>query len=78
MNIDKHLAQKLISEQFPEWGNLPINQVIPGGWDNRTFRLGNDKLIRLPSAECYASNVEKEQHWLPIFAPHIRSCSFSE
>jgi hypothetical protein len=36
MNIDKHLAQKLISEQFPEWGNLPINQVIPGGWDKRT------------------------------------------
>ena len=69
--ISLALVQNLINEQFPEFSLLPIKQIIPGGNDNRTFRLGNDMLIRLPSAERYALKVQKEQHWLPILAPHL-------
>ncbi len=68
MKIDKQLVSELIQEQFPEWADLSINLVIPGGWDNRTFRLGDDKLVRLPSGDAYAGKVEKEQRWLPILA----------
>ncbi|MFM2389087.1 MAG: hypothetical protein RLZZ437_642, partial [Pseudomonadota bacterium] len=39
-----------------------------GGWDNRTFRLGDGLLVRLPSAERYAAQVKKEQRWLPVLA----------
>ena len=39
------------------------------GWDNRSFRLGDDLLVRLPSAEGYAGAVAKEQEWLPRLAP---------
>lgn len=71
MKINTVLVKRLIEEQFPQWANLPIEQVIPGGHDNRTFRLGNEMSIRLPSAECYAAKVKIEQEWLPILATQL-------
>lgn len=68
-HIDIPLIQKLITTQFPQWAHLPIKAVEPGGWDNRTFRLGEHMSIRLPSAEEYASKIEKEYYWLPKLAP---------
>ncbi|HVQ08424.1 MAG TPA: aminoglycoside phosphotransferase family protein [Allosphingosinicella sp.] len=41
------------------------------GWDNRTFRLGDDMAVRLPSARAYAPQVEKEHRWLPILGPQL-------
>ncbi|WP_347978179.1 aminoglycoside phosphotransferase family protein [Microbacterium sp. ProA8] len=61
----------LIAEQFPRWSALPITQVVPGGWDNRTFRLGDDLSVRLPSSSAYVLQVEKEQQWLPVLAPYV-------
>lgn len=66
--IDVSLVRNLLTAQFPEWAALPMRPVHPGGWDNRTFRLGDDMLVRLPSAEPYAGQVDKEQHWLPRLA----------
>ena len=71
MNLNTALVKKLIAEQFPRWKNLPVEQVLPGGWDNRTFRLGGDKLVRLPSGAAYADKVAKEQYWLPRLAPSL-------
>lgn len=64
-NITLSLVQDLITEQFPQWADLQICPVENSGWDNRTFRLGNTMLIRLPSAARYAAQVKKEQEWLP-------------
>jgi len=61
----------LVSAQFPQWSDLPVRRVTPGGWDNRTFRLGDELLVRLPSADGYAAAVAKEQRWLPAIAPHV-------
>lgn len=69
--IDVPLVQRLISMQFPQWADLPIKPVAVGGWDNRTFHLGEQMLVRLPSAEEYAMKVEKEQLWLPKLAPFL-------
>lgn len=69
--IDVQLVTALVSEQFPEWSRLPITPVLPGGWDNRTFRLGDELSVRLPSSESYMLQVEKEQRWLPILAPRL-------
>ena len=71
MEIDSELVRNLIGQQFPQWVHLPIRPVEPGGWDNRTFRLGNDMSVRLPSAERYVAQVEKEHRWLPVIAPHL-------
>ena len=38
---------------------------------NRTFRLGDELLVRLPSAAGYAEAVAKEQRWLPVLAQHL-------
>lgn len=69
--IDSGLARRLIAAQFPEWAHLPIRQVLPGGNDNRTFRLGEELLVRLPSHKAYAAGVEKEQRWLPALAAQL-------
>jgi len=69
--IDESLVRRLIAAQFPEWSELPIKPVVPGGWDNRTFRLGEKMLVRIPSAEAYATQVEREQRWLLRFAPNL-------
>lgn len=68
--ISADQVRVLLSEQFPHWSHLPI-AALEGGWDNRSFRLGEDLLVRLPSAERYSAQVEKEQLWLPRLAPHL-------
>lgn len=71
MTIDVELVTALVAEQFPQWSHLPVAQVLPGGWDNRTFRLGDELSVRLPSSAGYVLQVEKEQRWLPILAPQL-------
>jgi aminoglycoside phosphotransferase (APT) family kinase protein len=56
--IDVTLVNRLIAAQFPQWQNLPVRAVDNGGWDNRTFRLGENMLVRMPSAADYAVQVE--------------------
>jgi aminoglycoside phosphotransferase (APT) family kinase protein len=70
-DIDADLVARLIAAQFPEWAELEIRPVEPGGWDNRTFRLGDELSVRLPSGDGYAAQVDKEQRWLPRLAPHL-------
>lgn len=69
--IETSLVARLVATQFPQWAALPVRPVEPGGWDNRTFHLGEDKLVRLPSALRYVAQVEKEQLWLPRLAPRL-------
>jgi aminoglycoside phosphotransferase (APT) family kinase protein len=69
--IDEHLARRLVDGQFPQWADLPIAPVEPNGHDNRTFRLGRDLTVRLPSGDWYALQVDKEQRWLPLLAPRL-------
>ncbi len=69
--IDISLVQQLIATQFPEWTGLALEPVPQGGWDNRSFRLGQTMLVRLPSAAGYAPAVEREQRWLPLLAPRL-------
>jgi aminoglycoside phosphotransferase (APT) family kinase protein len=71
LRIDADLVRRLVATQFPEWADLPVRAIEPGGWDNRTFRLGEQLTARLPSAGRYAAAVEKEHAWLPRFAPHL-------
>jgi len=65
------LAHKLIEDQFPEYYNLPITDVEKQGHDNRTYRLGEHMLIRMPTAAHYALKVPKEQELLPQLAKRL-------
>jgi aminoglycoside phosphotransferase (APT) family kinase protein len=70
-DIDASLAARLVAAQFPQWADLPVRPVALGGWDNRTFHLGEQMIVRLPSAQRYAAQVEKEQRWLPALAASL-------
>ena len=69
--ITLSLVTNLITEQFPQWAHLSIRPVKRSGWDNRTFHLGKEMSVRLPSAAGYVPQVQKEQKWLPRLAPHL-------
>ncbi len=71
IEIAVSLVERLIETQFPRWAGLPVRPVANGGWNNRTFHLGEAMSVRLPSAERYAAQVEKEAHWLPRLGPHL-------
>jgi len=42
--------------------NVPlVEQLVEfDGWNNRTFRLGANMSVRLPSSEWYSEQVKKE------------------
>lgn len=69
--ITVDVVRCLVREQFPHWADLPVRLVDTDGWDNTSFRLGDDLLVRLPSADDYASQVDKEQRWLPFLGRHL-------
>lgn len=69
--IDAGLVRRLIAEQFPQWADLSVRPVAMEGWDNRTYHLGSEMTVRLPTAEGYAAAIEKEHRWLPHLAPGL-------
>jgi aminoglycoside phosphotransferase (APT) family kinase protein len=71
LSIDVPLVRNLVARQFPQWADLPIQAVKWNGWDNATFRLGDRIKVRLPSAERYVPQIEKEHRWLPKLAPYL-------
>ena len=68
VDITVDLVKKLIFEQFPQWSHLEIKPVKNSGHDNRTFHLGDDLTIRLPSGKEYEPQIQKEAKWLPVLA----------
>ena len=68
--IDIPLVRALLEEQHPDLAGLPLDDAGEG-WDNRTFRLGDDLAVRLPRRAASAPLIEHEQRWLPILAPHL-------
>jgi aminoglycoside phosphotransferase (APT) family kinase protein len=69
--ITAGLVRRLLSSQFPQWSDLPVVPVEADGWDNRTYRLGEDMTVRLPTAPGYVAAVAKEDRWLPVLAPGL-------
>lgn len=70
-DIDAALVRRLVRAQFPHWTDLPIEAFPSAGTDNAIYRLGQDMAVRLPRLERVVSQIEKEQRWLPVFAPHL-------
>lgn len=69
--INIELVSQLIQNQFPEYQHLPISAVSAQGHDNRTFRLGQEMLVRLPSAAVYAEKIPIEQKVLMLLSEKL-------
>lgn len=70
-DITAALASRLVAAQFPQWAELPVTPVRVDGWDNTTFRLGADMSVRLPTAQDYVPQVDKEHRWLPTLSTQL-------
>lgn len=70
-DITAEVVAGLVAAQFPGWAGLPVTPVEIDGWDNTTFRLGSSMSVRLPSADRYVPQVDKEHRWLPVLAPQL-------
>ena len=71
VDTDPSLVQRLIAGRFPEWAPLPVTPVLPRGTDNANYRLGDDKLVRLPRRAVNVEGLERELEWLPRLAPVV-------
>ena len=67
-----------IDAQFPEWSGQAIEPIVPWGTDNAMFRLGDDKVLRLPPGSSRATGRVERPQWLPALARNLplrsRSC----
>jgi aminoglycoside phosphotransferase (APT) family kinase protein len=70
-DITVDLVTGLIEDQFPQWADLRVRPVEADGIDNTTFRLGQAMSVRLPSADAYVEQVDKEHRWLPVLAGRL-------
>jgi aminoglycoside phosphotransferase (APT) family kinase protein len=68
-DIDVSLVSRLVSTQFPQWADLPIEPVHSAGTDNALYRLGDDMSVRLPRIPGATGQADKEHRWLPKLAP---------
>jgi aminoglycoside phosphotransferase (APT) family kinase protein len=71
VDIDGPLVQRLLATQLPELANLPIAAVRSTGTVNAIFRLGEHLCARLPRVSEWATDLEREQRWLPVLAPYL-------
>lgn len=70
VEIDADLVRALVESQYPDLASLPVTH-LSNGWDNVSFRLGRDRVVRLPRREIAVRLIEHEATWLPILAPSL-------
>ncbi|MFI1000252.1 aminoglycoside phosphotransferase family protein [Streptomyces galbus] len=69
IDLDAGLVRRLIAAQFPHWASLPVARVTSSGTENAMFRLGDDKVVRLPRYPGAVDGVAHERHWLARLGP---------
>ena len=70
IDVTVSLARKLVEEQFPDWSDLALTE-LDRGWDNTSFRLGDDLVVRIPHRALAAPLIGHEQRWLPEIAERV-------
>lgn len=70
IDVDADLVRRLLADQHPDLADARV-ELVASGWDNVTFRLGDDLAVRLPRRSAAAELVEREQRWLPVLAPGL-------
>ena len=69
--IDVALVRQLIDRAFPEYVRDGLRGLHDSGSSNALFRLGKDKLVRLPRQPGGGASIDKEVSWLPHVAPRV-------
>jgi len=69
--IRSDVVSCLVRMQVPWLAHEQVTTVDVDGWDNSSFRVGQQHVARMPTADGYVPAVEKEHRWLPVLAPHL-------
>jgi len=67
VEITDELVRSLLRSQHPDLAELPLHR-FGSGWDNTTYRLGDDLAVRIPRRRIGAEQIRKEQEWLTLVA----------
>jgi aminoglycoside phosphotransferase (APT) family kinase protein len=70
VDVPLELVRSLLEDQHPDLADQPL---IEGGrgWDNLTFRCGENLAIRVPTRGIGDALIANEQRWLPQLAPRL-------
>jgi aminoglycoside phosphotransferase (APT) family kinase protein len=71
LHIDITLVRELVDRAFPEYAEDDLRRLSDSGSSNALFRLGNDKLVRLPRQPGGGASIDKEASWLPYVAARV-------
>jgi aminoglycoside phosphotransferase (APT) family kinase protein len=69
--VDDATMRGLLTEQFPQWADLPLRRVPDSGTDSAIYRLGADLGIRLPRIQWAVPQIDKECLWLGRLADEL-------
>ena len=72
LEIDDGLVRRLLSEQFPDWAELPLRRFASSGTVNALYRLGDRMAVRLPLLHVWGDvDVAAEDGWLGRLADRL-------
>jgi aminoglycoside phosphotransferase (APT) family kinase protein len=78
IDLDADTVRRLLTEQSPEFAELPIEPLASTGTVNALFRLGDGLVARLPIVERWADGIEREWRWLPWLSERVSSIRLPE
>ena len=67
VDVSDSVVRCLLRDQRPDLGDRPLARVA-NGWDNATFRIGDDLAVRLPRRAEAVSLILHERRYLPDVA----------
>lgn len=70
VDVNDDLVAGLLRDQHPDLARLPL-RPLAHGWDNVSFRLGDDLVVRLPRRAAAVDLMTNEQRWLGELAPRL-------
>ncbi len=69
-HVDEALVRHLLEDQHTDLAQLPL-RFVDSGWDNVTYRLGDDLAVRVPRRTIADTLIANEQDWLPKLAQRL-------
>jgi aminoglycoside phosphotransferase (APT) family kinase protein len=70
IEIDEVLVRALLRAQHPDLADLRLT-LTAVGWDNVTYRLGEQLAVRLPRIRAGSQLLRREHRWLPVLAGRL-------
>lgn len=70
--LDESEVRLLLSQAAPDIASLPL-RLVNEGWDNATWRLGDDLAVRIPRRELAAPLILHEQQALAVLGPRLEA-----